>query len=281
MSKKGFTLVEALIAIAIFVIVGTLASSIYVYNVRNYKYIRVEKELADDAQFIVERIAKEFQDSTIDYEEYYSRYVMKADGYGENYGLYAGRFYNNFGVNTGQNPPLGTFDETSQMVSAATCDPQCEGGCDNHGCYVSDTDPWNYDELYMISGDGEYKTIFKFDYASGENLIKYLKLTGKDTDNDAVYDEFEITQEEAILIPPRTSVEDLRFYIAPIEDPRKAYAEDNLSVQMHPHIMLYLALEPGEENQKGLDKERLPRFEVQTSLSSRVYHEVPSPIPTP
>ena len=104
--NKGFTLVEALIAISIFVILGTLTSTMYVFNVRNYNHIKAQKELVDDAQFIVERIAKELQSSTIDYEEYFNMVAGGGGGvYGDAYGDYAEAFYEN-GVNTGQNPNL-------------------------------------------------------------------------------------------------------------------------------------------------------------------------------
>lgn len=283
MTKKGFTLIEALIAVAIFVTVSTLSAMMYVNNMRNYKYIKVEKELLDDVQFIVERITKEFQNSTIDYEEYYNK-LVKEDDPDYVYGTYGARFYNG-GVNTGQNPPLGTvpfgtFLESDWSKSCAFCDPYGKPG--NLGCLLTSKDYWESTSLFMISGDGKEKTMFKFDDTSGNGKLLYLKMIGTDDDNNGIMESYANSSETPDFVPlspTRTDIKKLKFYVSPLEDPYKAFAENNLTVQIQPHVTLYIEAEPSAENQGGLNKQTLPKVSVQTTVSSRVYHEVPSYLP--
>lgn len=276
---------EALIAVSIFVVLGTLAGTMYVQNVKNYKGIRVEKELMADAQFIMERLSKEFQDSTIDYEEYYNRIVLEDDygGYDEdtgeydNYGEYGKRFYNDDNINTGQNPPLGFYSEDNQKDASAVCDPYNVDAQVTAGCLaVADKDYWEQDALYLITGDGKEKKMFV--WVGGK--LEYLKMVGNDDENDGIMDSYTNSTETPSglvpLSPSRTEIKKLKFYISPLEDPYRAFAEQNLTVQMQPHVTIYLEVGPAGDNQGGLNKDNLPHLEIQTTLSSRVYNEVKS-----
>jgi prepilin-type N-terminal cleavage/methylation domain-containing protein len=275
--KKGFTLVEALIAITIFVILGTLISTVYVFNVRNYNQIKAQKELVDDAQFIVERIAKELQSSTIDYEEYFNMVALDGgSNYGDNYGNYATAFYSE-GINTGQNPNAGEYISGEWDMSSAVCDTKF---VDGESC-GKDIDYYKYDELYLISGDGSYKTMFKFAEIDGE--FSYLKMNGIDGDGNGVMESFECAAETPCdgefpvdadfisLVSPRTEIVALKFFISPLEDPRKAFAEDRIEVQMQPHVTILLTVKPKDE--AGLLKSDVS-FTLQTTVSSRVQGEV-------
>lgn len=273
MKKCGFTLVEALVAVAIFVVLGTLASAMYVQNVKNYKYIKVEKELTDDAQFIIERIEKEFQNSTIDYEEYYNKRVLD-DAYGANYSKYGFEFYYNGTINTGQNPALGLgFTEDDWSLASAVCNPYEPGA---PSCGGINEDYWMQNEFYLITGDGRFKTIFAVDAGA----LVYLRMKGVDDDNNGIAEKYycvsDVNCNLLPLSPSRTEIKKLKFYISPLEDPYRAFAEQNLTVQMQPHVTIYLEVGPADENQGGLNKGKLPHLEIQTTLSSRVYNEVRS-----
>lgn len=95
--KKGFTLIEILIAIALFGVAGTLAATIMVDVVRLEKRSEVHNAIYRDASVLMQQIVNEVKKGTIDYEEYYSIHVVQANGgdayHGVNHGVYASRFY--------------------------------------------------------------------------------------------------------------------------------------------------------------------------------------------
>ncbi len=101
--KRGFTLVEVLIAVSLFTLVAVLSSDVLADVVGLERRTAVENDLYEDVQVVLQQLTKEIQNGTIDYEEYYSMKVIQAkehvkpiDGsyYGINYGAYGSRFYN-------------------------------------------------------------------------------------------------------------------------------------------------------------------------------------------
>lgn len=101
MNKRGFTLVEVLIATAIFTLAAVIASNILLDTIRMEERISVQNDLYQDVQSIMQSLVQEIENGTIDYEEYYSASVIQrpevvgVDGVllGINYGVYASRFY--------------------------------------------------------------------------------------------------------------------------------------------------------------------------------------------
>ena len=98
--KKGFTLVEVLIAISLFTLIAIISSRIMVDLVQTEKKSSVQNPIYDDAAFIMQQLTNEILGGTIDYEEYYNMNVVKlknppAGGpfYGINYGIYSSRFF--------------------------------------------------------------------------------------------------------------------------------------------------------------------------------------------
>jgi prepilin-type N-terminal cleavage/methylation domain-containing protein len=64
-NHKGFTLVEMLIAISIFAVVATLASSLFSTFANNQKRTKVSQELLNNAQYVLEIISREVKNNEI------------------------------------------------------------------------------------------------------------------------------------------------------------------------------------------------------------------------
>ena len=76
------------------------------------------------------------------------------------------------------------------------------------------------------------------------------------------------------ISPTRTDVKSLYFYVAPLEDPRKAFAETD-TVQQQPHVTVVLTVVPTRDALAGYTGD-LPVITIQTTVTSRVYNEVKS-----
>lgn len=100
-STKGFTLAEVLVAMSLFSIVCTIAATVLVDVIQLQKKSSIQNEIYEDARILMQQLTNEIQSGTIDYEEYYSNYVIQkqkpvisADRYyGINYGVYGSRFF--------------------------------------------------------------------------------------------------------------------------------------------------------------------------------------------
>lgn len=98
--KKGFTIVEMLMAISIFVVIATISTSILIRTVNMEKLTDIRNTMLDDARVFMEQLTSLINNGAIDYEEYYSINVVqgaKTDptkiAYGVYYGAYGSRFY--------------------------------------------------------------------------------------------------------------------------------------------------------------------------------------------
>jgi len=123
-SQKAFTLAEMLIAIAIFGTVSTIGVSIYVQSFRENTRANTRNRIYQDASYLLQRIAKEVQEGTIDYDEYYNQNVIKlsypiAEVPGivsTNYGQNFGRYYSSF-FYPGSDEALGFYCNTADAVT--------------------------------------------------------------------------------------------------------------------------------------------------------------------
>ncbi len=79
------------------------------------------------------------------------------------------------------------------------------------------------------------------------------------------------------ISPTRTNVVSLKFIVAPLEDPRKAFSETDpaLGVQQQPHVTVILTVQPSAAAGAGFSED-LPQITVQTTVTSRIYNEVKS-----
>ncbi|MFC1647665.1 type II secretion system protein J [Patescibacteria group bacterium] len=163
-------------------------------------------------------------------------------------------------LNVGQNPANGAPE-----LANAFC-----GGAGQPGCPVDNAQ----DHLYLINADGNRKTFLALEPIdrSGtiENTLSIFWANGSDTDGDDITDtwtegtEFTGTFEYAAkdlvadknelkvydyfipISPLRTNITSLKFYVAPLEDPYKGFAETTLAsgTLVQPHVTVVLTAEP-------------------------------------
>ena len=69
-SKAGFTLMEMLVALALFSVVVTIGSDLYLTFQKTTRRTEAIQEVLTDSRFIVERMVREIREGTIDYPAY-------------------------------------------------------------------------------------------------------------------------------------------------------------------------------------------------------------------
>ncbi len=74
--SKGFTLVELTIASAILMIILTLVMSVYVNFSSSKRKLLLSTEVYNEARFLMERIVREIQNGTIDYQGYWRENLL-------------------------------------------------------------------------------------------------------------------------------------------------------------------------------------------------------------
>lgn len=332
---EGFTMIEVVIATSLFVIVGMIGVMVFVNVIRVQRRVTLENAIYEDARFMMERIAREVRQNTIDYEEYWR--VVRGGVYGENYGCYAQQFYhprfdgfgalcnngldaatnpgcvinkNTLDINTGQNPYV------QPGVDATDSSAVCEDNGVND-CSGPPDSSFEQSELYLINARGDSKTYLarkKINTTAGgddEFAVAMLKLDGDDTNTDGIHEKWEdggdyddfcaegfdcVSLTESLganladpnagevyagfvpLTPFRTTVTQLKFYIAPMEDPRKAFAETDpaAGIQQQPHVTVVMTVQPAESELINFSVDPPPTVTLQTTISSRVYNEVKS-----
>ncbi|MBT3704377.1 type II secretion system protein [Candidatus Peregrinibacteria bacterium] len=198
-NKKGFTLIEALIASSIFAFVAVMGATVFLNISRSERQTGLANAIYEDARIVIEKISNEIREGTIDYEEYYSIEVLDATHYGINRGVYGSRFfdpgmtYDDLGATgaDGVNPDnLGAECFTAVMGPTVSCNdaaakfaypPSVDtntgqnpytGDAKDASAFCDDKvageecedDPIDgpvkeHDELYLISKDGREKII--------------------------------------------------------------------------------------------------------------------------
>lgn len=223
MRRRGFTLVEMLIAMSIFTVTTIMASNLLVNMVNLEKKTSIQNNLYEDLRIVLQQLTTEIQNSSIDYEEYYSIDVIQAKHppaggpfYGINYGIYASRFYSpgfRFDGGAAQNPrDLGL--ECSVIVG---------GECEIYWTHSADLNtgknPYNNGEsnafcdrdfgicevengvvkrgeLYLIDKTGTQKTIIaKKPVTGGSHTVALMRMNGRDLDQNGVVDVFSCAEE--------------------------------------------------------------------------------------
>ncbi len=241
-NKRGFTLMEVLIAASVFGMLSVIAATFFLNISQSQRTTDSYSALYEDARVIMENLANEIRNGTVDYEEYFN--ITSGDikssprYYGTNRGVYASRFYDpGYVYNDGAEPASGInpADLGVKCLTAPAGDPKTvsEVDCDDSAGISTfslsvDKDmgknPYNsvegtessamssndQPELYLISKDGRNKTIvIKQQISEGKNdfVLSVLRLVGADTDNNGVVDGFFCTTETkgcdpAIAIKP-------------------------------------------------------------------------------
>ncbi|MGL5830762.1 MAG: PilW family protein [Candidatus Altimarinota bacterium] len=345
--QNGLTIVELLVAIGIFTIVGLMAVNIFVNITRIQGRLSLENAIYEDARFMMERISRSIRSNAIDYEEYFNKAIDSNNQFGDLYGCYAAQFYNPGEQIEGQDldsggvaaipGELGAFCSDGELYSGQDCTvykPSLdintgfypyngkslavtpEGENSNAFCPVEQigvvscdgTEPtYPQESLYLISPDGKRKTIFGLKTINGpERALSLLELTGQDGNNDGISEKWSgctgdfccsegfdctltspsTTLEDTLaqgpiyegfipISPLRTNVKNITFYVLPVEDPRKAFAEED--VIYNPRVIVVLTVTPtlAQLNRYG-DPGNVPELTLQTTISSRIQTEVKS-----
>ncbi len=219
MMKRGFTLVEMLIAMSLFTLTSMLASNILVDMVQLEKKASIQNDLYEDLRIIMQQLTREIQSGTIDYEEYYSMDVIQSmnppDGgpfYGINYGIYASRFYGpglRFDENEATNPrdlglecSIPSGDECNvfwtHSADLNTGKNPYNGGNANAFCDVGNFGVCGVvdgavkrNELYLINNIGTKKTMIAKKLIDGNDYsVGLMHMYGRDLDQNGVIDVF-------------------------------------------------------------------------------------------
>ncbi len=219
--KKGFTLIEVLIAIGIFVLVSSMASNILINFSILEKKTNIQNVIYEDIRIIITQLSNLIESGTIDYEEYYSINVIQSTSDQKHYGLYNGIYSSRFyspGLSGGENPDdLGinchdfpdcnlpnsaTFDNLSGLnpydasaEASAFCDESLETSpvsCDDISNEV--------EELYLIDKTGTKKTIVAKKLIDNDSdpdhyALAVLEMEGDDYDQNGIIDLFSCTSD--------------------------------------------------------------------------------------
>ena len=217
-------------------------------------------------------------------------------------------------INTGQNPFTGfvPVPDGEPKDASAFCDVNFSA---QESCAM-DKNRNVQDQLYLINAKGKEKTILALKNTSidapPEHALALLRLSGQDKDQDGVVEVWKGCNDDATnyccstgfdcnldametlentlnyqvgkfykgfvpISPRRTDVVSVKFLIAPLEDPRKAFAETDaaLQIQQQPHVTILLTVRPSKEAMAGFGG-AVSQLTLQTTITSRVYNEVKS-----
>lgn len=354
---KAVSIVELVIAMTIFLVLITSGLTMVSQVSKAAKKVEMEEYLTTEGQALLEKIAREIQVSAIDYEEYYSRYVLNASTYGEYYGEYHKQFFNpgynystpsanpqegpetggygaycNDGITAYPGPSttsaivpcypfLDTFDfevgahpftgdPSNSPPNPETANALCEGASSNCSTQLL---LHEVDELYLINKAGNRKIIIaKENGGTLADAVSVVILSGTDTNGDSIYEtwrcasRFTCTTDMRPVVtdltngdrtdnnfiaysPKNLSIEWIKFYISPIEDPFKGYNEISTavfqSVQQQPRVTIVMnakyQLYDNAGNPVAFTRTNdyignPPEITLQTTVGTGVTNEIPA-----
>jgi prepilin-type N-terminal cleavage/methylation domain-containing protein len=295
-NSQGFTLVETLVAISIFLIVMSISIGVFTDTIAANRRVEVSRLLYEESRIALERVAKEMRKGTIDYEEYWNRHHHNRNSvvnsaYGDNYGNYALQFFRDAGNSDSPPPSISEKERIDENIgvnsgSEAIGNASSLAVCDTSLIPATpDDSDYQQCELYLITADGSEKTIIKVipeDVSTGgkEYRLMMLKLAGVDTDGNAVIDAWEPLEDFAgytfqKIQPDSIKITGLKFFISPLEDPRKAFAQFENAIQIQPQVTILLTAEPSQFVARGV-KGQIPSITIQTTVAARAQNEVKS-----
>ncbi|MBI5412688.1 prepilin-type N-terminal cleavage/methylation domain-containing protein [Candidatus Peregrinibacteria bacterium] len=290
--KGGFTLAEILIATVVLALLITFASAIYTNFFSSIQNLKATNTVYQESRLTLERIIQDIQNKTIDYEEYFdknSTIFGTAKTYGDNYCTYTRQFFS-----AGLDDLYGTKDDknTGKIASASAMTSSVQN------------------ELYLIDSAGAHRTYYKkikrMD-GTGNSIeqIGVLKLVGKDYglnhlpadkdegEGDGLVDTWvcddgftceteggvEVSTDNSFrpITPTGLNIRDIRFIIAPLDDPRRGF--NIKEIQIQPYVTVKLIAEASKRIARSLKGNGTPSITLESSVSSRVYNEVAASCP--
>ncbi|MFA5792412.1 MAG: prepilin-type N-terminal cleavage/methylation domain-containing protein [Candidatus Gracilibacteria bacterium] len=149
-----------------------------------------------------------------------------------------------------------------------------------------------WDELILINGGGDSRLIYRLTASSdeGEYQLAKMSMLGTDTDNDGIVDTWECNAKydcsgtfegNAVplladfkpITPSAINVREFYVQISPLEDPYRAFAEEDSQIQ--PQITITLTVGLSQNYAFGLLGD-LPTITLQRTISTGVYSKVES-----
>lgn len=343
-TKKGFTLVELLIAVTVFAVFMTSIMTLVVDMYRSSRRITLEEEIYQDMRAMMKQLTYMVEENAIDYEEYYREATgdMKFGGSvgsgtpDYTYGDYAKLFYD-FGsggtelsgegalCNTGADPadePDCVLDRTTldrnlgqnPVPDATNAPEESNAFCGIEtalgiACPVDPSAFGKQENLYLINENGDRKTIIiseEIEKDIGgtpphpiEKVLSIAWLNGTDSTGNDIPDtwtpgvEFVGTLEDDLTLPAstaadvytgfipissmRTNITDLKFYIYPLEDPYKGFAETDpaTGTLIQPHVTIIMTAKPSVTEMQNYFGP-VPSKTLQTTIFSKVRQNVVS-----
>lgn len=274
---RGFSIVELIVSMTIFIIVLVSGLELMQRTAVNSKKLEMKEVLYTQLGFAMDELKTAIEASGLDYEEYYSRNVLQQSvaeasrTFGENYGDYHQQFFRPVILNpttteyydTGMNPYGGSGEnpEDANAVCASS-NTDCNT---NLGYYVTE-------ELFLVNAEGTERMAYALE-SKGATLgytLSKVVLEGTDEDQNGFIETWrcklpytcngpssatgflpnplDLTDsavDTANFIPLLLSnivIDELAFFISPIEDPFKAYGETSPSLfyktQIQPNVTI-------------------------------------------
>ena len=228
---RAISIVELIIAMTIFLVIITTGLVLVSQVSKAAKKVEMQEYLSTEGQALLERIAREIQTNAIDYEEYYSHYVIEATAnpyiYGTNYGEYHKQFFHP--GYTPPTPPPGTAgpdggygawctnespfdpDNPNPTCTPLTSTFDFETGAHpytgppendnananafcNSGSCSSTLSFHEANELYLINKAGDRKLILALENYSSDptiNALSFIQMDGNDDNGDGITDSWD------------------------------------------------------------------------------------------
>lgn len=307
--RGGFTIIELLMATMILAILVLTAGGIYLNFYQSFQSVKASHLVYGEARFVMERLVKEVRKGTIDYEEYYNQAHFFKGGamtanqtYGQNYCRYSQEFYD-FGPDgqpdTFDDIPTGKRKSLVAPLSSSVQNKlfliQNDG---TRRTYVRRVNDGGVGKVALLHLAGKDWGLDKIDSTRSDQLMGCEKDIGE---GDGLIDtwicekgfnckvsqpvlsgcraEFyeiidhpqDLSKSSFLDITPGTlDIADLQFFIAPADDPRKAYLDSSVQIQPHVTIKLTVRANPAIAHQfKGN-----PEIVLESTVSARTQTEV-------
>lgn len=186
-------------------------------------------------------------------------------------------------LDTGAHP----FPDIDTIVSSRSDDETYSNAMCENASTCSAITHYTSDELILINGGGDRRTIFE----EVSNGLSKVVLDGADTDNDGSVDHWTCTSDYSCsgsdyddgpadtsefetITPSLLSITSFYVYVAPIEDPYRAFAEDSLAVQIQPQVTIVFTATLSSAY--GTFLGTTPSITLQRTISTGVYSKINS-----
>lgn len=193
-NNKGFTLIEMLVSMTIFVVFLSVLISSYTSIVSTQRAANEHRTMYAEARTVFETIVAELRDGMVDYKQ------------------------------------------EGNLVGAQ-------------------------DEILLVTKDALKKTMIRHEFVEGRGVLVLDEQ--KVVDPNVVFN-----VADGRVLNSEVNVKDFKLYVSPSRDP---YALENVALtesQFQPKITIFAEFE------QGFDDGRTFTFELQTSVSSRIYNQV-------